>query len=536
MPTGFKIQSSSNHSERMLANVLNLVNNERRSIIYPDYTQQIDHVIAQPYPYSTFKEYSNGHPYLRIVHGAASSAVLRTLPELGNWAKPRFIKKCTGCGREYQQPVTECKDCGPEALLRDPNPQEKQRLNNFFDNPNRDDETRDIFASLLKDHYSCDDWYFSVKPVVGNQYAMYAEDASEIYICADKHASLGNGVYFCSKCWDYQENDEIFNMDIGACPKCGGPLTETAYVQRKGNDSTITARFGRREIIHGNGDPWLPKRYGNSKVPAIMTNLRTAYAMDQNDFRTYSKGSVSKIIGLKGETQDVATNIAQSVHDKQEKLTRDPQTGQLSRERNMMLFLGTQQGMETADLMMSAEDMQTLQLKEWILVKIVGAVYGVQPIMINQSSSPTGYHERMSVSVDQESTRQTQRMFSAPIDEHLIKDVLGIQDWIFNWQEIEGRDELEEANIWLNKVRAGKEAVNAGLTAELTEEGELRIQGKFEKQEPLDMFGNPANKPDSDKQEETDKLPKEDQPEKPEAFNPTKTAKESWLVTKVKSD
>ena len=132
--------------------------------------------------------------------------------------------------------------------------------------------------------------------------------------------------------------------------------------------------------------------------------------------------------------------------------------------------------------------------------------------MINQQTSPTGYHERMSVSVDQDRTRERQKMIEDALNEQLIVNVLKIRDWTFAFNEIEGRNELEEAQIWLNKVRAGKEAVNAGLDAELTEEGELKIMGKFEKQQPIQVNASQTGM----------QPPKEGNPEQPQAFNPTK--------------
>ena len=316
------------YSFNKLAQTLDRVNEQnasRRSLIDQNYIQQVDKVIDQPQPYVLLKQYSNGHPYLRIVHGAAEAEVLRTLPDLGNWAKERFAKKCTRCGREYKNPIDHCEDCEPNyeqakqdiiaqekqqqatmqlqqtfqnpntqqlsptpkptnrnpdgspiipgllgsALLRDPNPQEKQRLNVFFDNPNRDDETRDIIQSILKDHFACDDWYISVGKIAGNQVAIYAEDASEMFICADKHGRLGNGVYFCPECWNAETNDYTQTI-TGTCPKCGAKMKETAYVQKQQGKSAILTRFAKDEIIHGNGDPWLPKLYGNSKVPSIL--------------------------------------------------------------------------------------------------------------------------------------------------------------------------------------------------------------------------------------------------------------------------
>ena len=95
--------------------------------------------------------------------------------------------------------------------------------------------------------------------------------------------------------------------------------------------------------------------------------------MGQFNFRLYSKGRLGKIIGLKGETQDVATRIAQDVKKQKEKVILDSYTGQVTREPVSDLFLGVKEGMEAIDVMPDAEKMRSLELLEWMLVKIVGA-------------------------------------------------------------------------------------------------------------------------------------------------------------------
>ena len=574
MTTGFKIHSSSNHSAQVLAKALQQIQDDRsrRSIVQENYIQMVDKIIDQPQPYWYLKKYSNGHPYLRIVHGAIISEVLRP-----RWqVKERFAKKCTSCGREYVNEVDHCEDCEPgyaqakedfedqqrqreteaklkqqamqnqpiekapfkipnfqgPTLLRDPNPQEKKRLEAFFDEPNRDDEMADIITSWMKDYCACDDWYGSIVKVTGTQVALYAEDAAEIFICADGHGRLGNGVWYCPECWYHNagQTDPAPTYDKtyteqGNCERCGIELVETAYVQKKQGGSDVLARFSRGEIIHSNGDPWLPKLYGNSKVPAILTELRTAMAKTQFDFALYSKGRMNKLVGLTDEDDKKADSIAESVKHQKEIVKFDNYTGQITRDPAIDLFISAKGGIDVFDMMPDAQKMQSLELMEWILVKICGAVYGVQPIMMNQQTSPTGYHERMSVSVDKDRTRERQHMIEDALNEQLVVNALGIHDWQFKFNDVESRNELEEATIWLEKVRAGKEAVNAGLDAELTEEGDLKISGKFVKQEfgaSADgfMFNNPKDKAKDKSMPEGASLKKG----------------ESWMVTKIQKE
>jgi len=329
----------------------------RRGTVTQQYIESVDKIVDQPWPYLLLKKYANRHPFLRIVHGAIIREAVRN-----RWdVQEKFAKKCTFCGQEFAEPVEECPDCGPTALLRDPNPQEKKRLEAFLDNPNRDDEMVDIIKSVFKDNLAVDDWYVSIKNIGGNQWVVYVEDSAEMFICADKQGRLGNGVWFCPECWKPEEHEKTY-PGKGACPYCDVPLKETAYVQKQ--EGTIKARFGRDEIIHGNSDPWLPQLYGNSKVMAVLQELRTAFAMSSFNFDTYASGHLAKIIFMEGEDQSKATEIGKAAKEQAEKIEIDAWTGRIGRKiRN--LFFGSRGKVSVHDVMPDPEKMQSLEWMEF---------------------------------------------------------------------------------------------------------------------------------------------------------------------------
>lgn len=494
----------------------------RRGVVTQQYIETVDKIIDQPYPYALLKKYANRHPFLRIVHGAIIREVVRN-----RWdVKEKFSKKCTACGQEFKDPVEQCPDCKGKGVLRDPNPLEKKRLEAFLKNPNRDDEIVDIIKSLMKDNLAVDDWYISIVEVAAGQYAIYVEDAGEMFICADKHGRLGNGVWFCRNCWKPEKTEKTYPHK-GACPSCGTLLTETAYVQKQ--EGTVKARFGRHEIIHGNSDPWLPQLYGNSKVSAVLMELRSALAMSNFNFATYSKGHLAQLIILKGEEQNKADEIAKAAKEQTEKINIDAWTGQIRREGGGTLWIGSREGADVHDVMPALEQMQSLDWMEFWFVKIVGGIYGVQPVMINAPTrGPGGYFQRMQIVVQNDRTREDQAMIEDAWNEQLLPK-LGVFDWEFKFNEIEPRNEMEEAQIWQVKVAAGTAAVNAGLKAELTDEHELKISGEFQKSEL--PFGATHTL------HELPKPPKPAQPKQNIPFNTEKIKKgKSWLVTELDRD
>ena len=495
-------------------------NKSRRGFVTQTIIEAVDKIVDQPYPYLILKKYANNHPFLRLVHGAIIREVVRN-----RWdAKEKFTKKCVTCGQHFEELIDECPDCKDKGFLRDPNPQEKRRLESFLEDPNRDDEMVDIIKSLLKDNLAVDDWYLSVMNGPAG-YVIYVEDAAETFICADKHGRIGNGVYFCPGCWLPEKQEKTY-VDPGECEFCGGELKESAYVQKPSGTGTVKARFARDEIIHGNSDPWLPKLYGNSKVMAVLLELRTALAMSNYNFGAYSKGVIDKAIFLKGETQVKATEISKDIKEQRERVVIDSWTGRVGRETGGSVFIGAEQGGAAVDLMPDPEKMQSLEWMEFWLVKIVGAIYGVQPVMMNAPTrGPGGYFQRMQIVVQNDTTREYQKMIEDALNEQLLPK-LGVHDWEFKFNEVEPRNEMELAQIWQVKVAAGLAAKQAGLNAELTDEGELKISGEF--QEPKMPVGATHTL------HEIPQAPKPPEPKQNIPFAQDKMKKgKSWLVTEV---
>jgi len=136
---------------------------------------------------------------------------------------------------------------------------------------------------------------------------------------------------------------------------------------------------------------------------------------------------------------------------------------------------------------------------------------------------PGGYFQRQQIVVQNDRTREDQAMIEDPFNEQLLPK-MGIHDWEFKFNEIEPRNELEEAQIWQAKIAAGTLAVEAGLEAELTDEGDLKVSGKFVKPEmPSQATGYLMPKP-----------PKPPEPKQQQPFAMDKLKKgKSYLVTEV---
>ena len=465
---------------------------QRATVVTTDQYETVDKVVRQPYTFQLLEDYSENHPFLAIIHGA----IIRSVIKNGWDSRQKWAMKCPKCGTTYKEPVESCttrvngRVCGRKRLL-EPDWEQRKRLDAFIQDPNLDDEMKDIIESLMKHALATANAYLYISKLVKKELAIYVENSAEMYIGANKKARLGNGEFFCPKCFKTAMNGEYektyegpsYERSGGKCDLCDGPLKETAYLHKIRYGGTIDARFGRDEIIHFNSNPKLPRLYGLSKIPPLLLQLRSASAMMRFNLDNYAMSRMAMVIALEGSSQKEANELAEGVQQQEADLNTKAsflkQIGMFTR-RLRLLFLGSKKGIAVHNAMPDSRSMQSLEWMDWWFVKMVAAQYGCQPIYINvpATGSGCGYFQRMQMVVHAETTTHYQNIIEKPLNEELLP-AMGITDWEFKFNPIEPKDEREEAQIWREKIAAGQAAVNAGLTAKLNDDGELKISGVF---------------------------------------------------------
>lgn len=471
---------------RVANNAMNGLPGRRSTVVSSDMYETIDKVIAQPHDFPLLELYAENHPFLTVIHGAVNRSVIKN----GWGSRAIFAVKCPKCGTKYKEPVDSCttevngKVCGRKRL-RAPDWDQRKRLDAFIQDPNRDDEMKDIIESLLKHLLATANAYISISTLVKQEVVIYVENSASMYIAASKKARLGNGDYFCPKCFGRAMNGkyEVVDPQGGECKLCGTALKETAYLHKEKYGGRVDARWGREEIIHFNSAPKLPFLYGMSKIPPILIQLRSASAMMRFNFNNYAMARIAMIIALEGSSVEEGNKLALAIQQQENDLNTQTaflqRVGMVARSLRL-LFLGSKKGIKVHQAMPDNKAMQSLEWMDWWYVKMVAAQYGVQPVYINvpATGSGGGYFQRMQVAVHAETTAHYQKILEKPINEELLS-VMGITDWEFRFNPIEPKDEREEAQIWREKIAAGQAATNAGLKAELNDDGELKISGVF---------------------------------------------------------
>lgn len=510
------------YTSNEIKHALNIAKNDslvgqRATVIQTDQYETIDKVISQPFNFLLLETYSDNHPFLTIIFGALVRAIIKN----GWTSRAKFAVKCKKCGTEYKEPVDSCtteingKVCGRKRFHK-PGWDQRKRLDAFIKDPNKDDEMKDIIESLMKHILSTANGYLYVSTLVKKEIAIYVENSANMFIAANKKARLGNGEYFCPACFGVAMNGEwqktyentAYTAAGGKCELCSTTLVETAYLHKETYGGKVDARFGRDEIIHFNSSPRLPQLYGYSKIPPLLLQLRSATAMMRFNFNNYAMSRMAMIIAMEGSSPEEANKLAEAVQ--QQEINLNTKAGFLQRvglitRRLRLLFLGSKKGITVHPAMPDSKAMQSLEWMDWWFVKMTAAQYGVQPIYINvPSQGPGGYFQRMQVVVHAETTAHYQKVLSKPINEELLP-LMGVTDWEFVFNPIEPKNEREEAQIWREKIAAGQAAANAGLKAELNDDGELKISGVFlfnpEAKEGAERV---ENLPDSESEPRTD--------------------------------
>ena len=486
---------------------------QRATVITSDQWETIDKVVRQPHNFPLLEIYSENHPFLANIHGA----IVRSVIKNGWDSRAKFALKCPKCGTKYKEPVDECtteidgRKCGRKKL-RAPDWEQRKCLDAFIEDPNLDDEMKDIIESLLKHVLATANAYFEITPLPGNIIAIYVENSANMYIATNKKGRLGNGEYFCPRCFGIAQNGSyrVVKNEPGTCDLCSDVLEETSYIHKEKYGGTVDARFNRDDIVHFNSNPKLPLIYGIPKIPALLLQLRSATAMMRFNFNNYSMSRMAMVIAMQGsgqaEANAVAAGVQQQEIDLNTQASMAQRLGMLTR-RLRLLFLGSKKGVTVHPAMPDSTAMQSLEWMDWWYIKIVAAAYGVQPVYVNvpAAGSGGGYFQRMQVVVHAETVAHYQAILMKPINEELLP-IMGVTDWEFAFNPIEPKNEREEAQIWNAKIQAGQAAANAGLTAILNDDGELKISGEFKFKEQ--MLGE--NPPVDFNLPETDAEPRQD--------------------------
>ncbi len=495
-----------------------------------------EHIIETGYDYRSLVTLSVGNEVVRKVHEAIVKESCRNRWE----SKERFNVKCKVCGAEYDNPKTKCDTpgCGNTSDWVYPNPDQKQLLNAFIEDPNADDEMKDIVESLMRYMLSVDDHWLSVQPPNIEKLTpltVYVEDSVYMRVVSDEYGRIGNGEYFCPYCTKKNPTEHWKKEE--RCPRHPDvELKETAYVYVEGG-TDVKARFAKDEVYHGKISPWLPGFYGNSKVISALRIILSIAASDKKNLDEYTTGRVKQILAAAGMTQDQANDmIAAALEQPKYKVEVNPMTGEkVVKDMQLVLGLGSGTDLKSIPGMPESEKMQSLEW--WKLWRDeICSIYGVTPVFVgNVESGKTGNNPGMQINVQNNTTELYQKAVEDCFNNFVLPK-LGVSDWVFSFNPVEEKDEMQDITVLNAKLEAMSKAVDLELDVELTDEGEVKVSGKpATKEEKMKRQQEQFNQQQQSQQATQgggggDGFP-HDKP-----FSVEKAQGESWMVTKISNE
>lgn len=494
---------------------------QRRS---PVTTTEREYKVIEPdYDYEILNKWGQYNPVLGNTHESIITECTRNKGKVA----PRWLRKCPSCGTEFQSEKEKCPECDVPTVK--PSLDQKALLEAFIEDPNAADEIGDIQKSSYRYMLRLSDWYISIQKADLTKLSpitIYVEDAAKMRVCADKHGNLGNGDYFCPNC--VGEYPEISYPEGAQCTFCGNTaLKETAYIHL---DGSVKARWARDEMLHGKLDPNLPSVYGWSREIRILTTLSTIQAMDDFNFDNYSEGKLGNILVFEGLSQTDANDLAEKAKLQKNKPELNPRTGRWFIKKLKTLFLGSggKGAVTNVPAMPESEKMQSLDW--WKLWReTVHSAYGVQDVAVGESQpGTTGQNPRMKLDINNNTTEMYQHAWADPFNNVIVKLALGVSDWIYLFNPVEEKDEAQDQAILQAKLNNIQTAISLGMTAELTDEQEVKISGtpvtyEEKQQRQKEMFQK--------KQEETPAF-EGDKPFKKENVFANEKGKK-WIVEEV---
>ena len=174
------------YTGREVAHALNVTKREafhgqRATVIETSEYAVIDKVLRQPYSFDLLETYSDLHPFLTITFGA----IVRSIIKNGWTSRAKFAAKCKKCGTEYKEPVYSCtteingKVCGRKRFHK-PQWSQRKRLDAFIQDPNKDDEMKDIIESLMRHILPTANGYLYISKMVQSEIAIYVENSAQM--------------------------------------------------------------------------------------------------------------------------------------------------------------------------------------------------------------------------------------------------------------------------------------------------------------------------------------------------------------------
>lgn len=379
-------------------------------------------------------------------------AIVVQVTKRGDELKPRFIRKCALCGKEYDSDVEKCEEVGggcgfgsvSAGTMKEPDATQEKRFRKFIEhiNPTRQwqDLLRDTFyrqvgVCLTTWELVRTDPLDPKSPVV--EVEVLPAERMRIHL-GPKGMPGDPEELFCPKCVrdDPKVAAKPLAKDIKACPRCKGEVLPTAWTMLGPNmdDRLVVMRWAPHEIA------WYESRGGHSPLVALVDTCQLTISMRVYQRAAYTNGApLDRMVLFKGVEQD---EVDEKHDDVQSARDNNPR-GNVE----VWMGLGAQSEVEVKELMPSLKDMMLTAAYDRLRDEIAAALGVSKEALGMQQAGKLGSPEEvLTISLD------TAEFWSSGFENFMDNQILtlpqlGITDFTYGLVRPDLKDEKAEEEI-----------------------------------------------------------------------------------------
>ncbi|QCC57355.1 hypothetical protein [Natrinema thermotolerans] len=393
--------------------------------------------------------------------------------------EPRFTRKCTDCGCEYDEEIERCDECN--APTREPSQQQRTDAEEFFRSVNREGQSlRELYKFLARDAGRLGVWVHVVKKTYGVINGEVIEridelvraDSKRIKPVVDTNGRIG-GHWWACPVHRPPHGDHDVAEGPGRCDECGADLREVhfAEVEEISDDEPTKVYFEDEVITHAPFEPLLAGHDGLSPVAPIWLKQAILEWMDLYAAGFYDQENTNRFPGKMGFVHTTnKTAVEKQLEMAQDEKDEDAYAQGFIYNEIPRGAEGSTNEVQVIDMMSDEILGQSDQLKKDYKSDI-RSVYGLTDAQDSELEDAGGLNnEGLQLEVnDREKAAAQQDLRDGPLQK--LMDVLGYDDWQLTF--VPPQREEEEPST-LETIQAAATAKQNGIPIEI-EDGQVEI-------------------------------------------------------------
>lgn len=383
--------------------------------------------------------------------------------------KPAFAVKCEKCATEYMETTKQCKKCGASDALREPDEDQKVRLDEFLSDCNTFDQgLEELLKEFHTDINMVDDGFIYLvkeyvqgaekegKPVV-NSRVMEIRRLHPALVEFDLDpVGLPKNNHFV--CYIHREDQEP-SRTPGLCAVCGGNLVPTMY--------TYWHRGSKRylldsEVIHASHF-WPSETYGWAPIMTVFEKALTLIGMDRNLYRYFFERRMPASMLM------VFTDDPESLRRERENIAASMRQDPNYIPMVAVSAKGNRGRVDLVHLFHTLQEMDYLPVRQEIRERIA-AMWGVTPAWQGAPDAFGGLSSQTTqLTVMGRVVEEHQRIFHEKVFPQLL-EAFGVTDWKLELPQPEEKAEATQVALATQRIGAANMLVQMGFDVRVKSE------------------------------------------------------------------